>query len=97
MRHNFGRLRSPLSGRRLEVLEFVCFFRGISFCQNGGAADAGRFAPGEEPRRIPTENPLRAKGRNRNGHERIPTLDLPVAVRPSPSGPSGGISIYYYK
>jgi hypothetical protein len=30
----------------LEVLEFVCFFRGISFCANAGALAARRFAPG---------------------------------------------------
>ena len=31
---------SRLPGGWLEVLEFVCFFRGISFCQNAGAADS---------------------------------------------------------
>src|SRR5713101_7987232 len=35
-----------LPGGCLEVLEFVCFFRGISFCQNAGAPAARRFAPG---------------------------------------------------
>ncbi len=28
------------------MLEFVCFFRGISFCQNAGAPAACGFAPG---------------------------------------------------
>jgi len=28
------------------TLEFVCFFGGISFCQNAGAPAARRFAPG---------------------------------------------------
>jgi len=37
--------RDPPGGW-LEVLEFVCFFRGISFCQNAGAPAARRFAPG---------------------------------------------------
>src|SRR5260370_8425556 len=28
------------------TVEFVCFFGGISFCQNAGAPAARRFAPG---------------------------------------------------
>jgi hypothetical protein len=40
-----GALRTPPGGW-LEVLEFPCFFRGISFCQNAGAANECCFAPG---------------------------------------------------
>ena len=44
-----GPLSGTFSGRPggwLEVLEFPCFFRGISFCSDPGPADASRFAPG---------------------------------------------------
>src|SRR5260221_12381836 len=36
----------PSRGGRLEVLEFPCFFRGISFCQNAGGAGRKPFRPG---------------------------------------------------
>src|SRR6266853_1040470 len=34
----------------VQALEFPCFFKGISFCQNAGALDACRFAPGRSGR-----------------------------------------------
>ncbi len=30
------------------MLEFVCFFRGISFCSNAGSPALCGFAPGEK-------------------------------------------------
>jgi hypothetical protein len=47
VRATSGRFFAGVSEGWLEMLEFVCFFRGISFCQNAGAPAARRFAPGE--------------------------------------------------
>jgi hypothetical protein len=43
-------------GGWLEVLEFSCFFRGISFCSDPGPADASRFAPGRSGDRSGSRN-----------------------------------------
>jgi hypothetical protein len=45
----------PSRGGRLEVLEFPCFFRGISFCQNAGGAGRKPFRPGVKRRCIRIE------------------------------------------
>jgi hypothetical protein len=44
------------------VLEFPCFFRGISFCSNAGAPDAGHFAPGKKRRAISLQKSDAAPG-----------------------------------
>ena len=41
-------LFSGVPGGWLDVLEFMCFFRGISFCSNAGAPALCGFAPGDK-------------------------------------------------
>src|SRR5258708_17936738 len=54
----------------LQVLEFTCFFRGVSFCLNAGAPDAHCFAPG------------RSASRNASRSRAYGTTLAPAAVRP---------------
>src|SRR6266849_420588 len=60
-----------LPGGWLEVLEFPCFFRGISFCSDPGPADASRFAPGRSAMYPGSRNDVhreRFRGKERPPH-----------------------------